>query len=265
MTDMLISQEAAVRLTAFIVIFSAVAVLEVWLPDRTLTEARRARWPRNLALLALDSLVLRLMTPLLAVAVALTVAERGIGLFNRLDWPPWIEIPVSIVVLDLVLYAQHRLLHRLPPLWRLHRAHHMDRDLDITSGGRFHPFEMVLSMLIKALAVVALGAPVLAVILFEILLNGGSLFSHANLRLPDRLDRILRWAIVTPAMHRIHHSEDRLEHNSNFGFALSCWDRLFGSYRATAAQADFVLGLSDRREPGQRTLRAILLDPMRRT
>lgn len=241
MADVLIGQETVMRLAAFAAIFATVAMFEALLPARPLSETRRRRWPRNLALLALDSILLRLLAPLLAVAVALTAAAHGIGLFNLLSWPLWIEIPAAIIILDLVLYGQHRLLHRLPLLWRLHRAHHTDRDLDVTSGGRFHP----------------------AVILFEILLNGGSLFSHGNLRLPESLDLLLRRAIVTPAMHRIHHSEHPQEHNSNFGFALSCWDRLFGSYRATASAPDFAIGLAERRDPRDRTLRAILLDPVR--
>lgn len=252
------------RFGIFALVFAAVALAEAMLPARPRTELRRHHWPRNLALMGIGTAAALLTAPLVALAAAFYAEAIGFGLFIWLHWPAWLEIAISIAILDLVLYGQHRLLHRSPLLWRLHRAHHSDRDLDVSTGLRFHPGEILLSMGVKTAAVLLIGAAPLAVILFAIILNAGALFSHGNIALPATAERRLRRVIVTPDMHRIHHSEDGAEQNSNFGFGLSLWDRLFGSYRARAARPDFTIGLKTRRTRDQLGLFALLMDPARK-
>ena len=176
--------------------------------------------------------LLALVLPLLAVGAALDAGRMGWGLFNALDWPLWVEVPLAIVILDLTIWAQHLVTHKVPLFWRFHRVHHADRDMDVTTAIRFHPVEIAASMGVKIALVYALGPSALAVVLFEVLLNGTALFNHANLSLPAGVERVLRLVLVTPDMHRIHHSVLRHEHDSNFGFSLSVWDRLFGTHRA---------------------------------
>ena len=221
-----------VRLTAFFGLLALLAVAERLWPRRPPTVARAVRWRINLAIVVLDSLAARLVLPLAPFTLAAVLQGRGWGLFNRLQFEGPAEIVASMLLLDLTIYAQHRLFHRLPLLWRIHRMHHTDLDLDVTTGTRFHPLEIVLSLAIKLTAIVVLGPSPLAVVLFEIVLNATSMFSHANLRLPEALDRWLRLILVTPDMHRVHHSVIVRETNSNYGFNLPWWDRLFGSYRA---------------------------------
>lgn len=264
MGTLMLNNEALLRFGIFALVFATVALAEALLPARLRLERRRDRWPRNLVLMGIGTAAAHLATPLVAVTGALYAQAAGFGLFTWLAWPAWLEIAITVLLLDLVLYGQHRLLHWSPLLWRLHRAHHSDRDLDVSSGLRFHPGEILLSMTIKTAAVLVIGAAPLGVIIFAVLLNTGSLFSHGNIALPRALDRRLRRVIVTPDMHRIHHSEDGPEQNSNFGFGLSLWDRLFGSYRAQAARPDFTIGLRTRRMRDQLGLLALLMDPARK-
>lgn len=229
------AHEAPLRLGAFIGILGLVALVELLLPRRRLVAPKGLRWAVNLGFVVVNALVLRLLFPVLAVAFALEVASRRWGLFNRLDWPPALEFLIAVVALDFIIYVQHRLFHVAPLFWRIHRMHHVDRDIDVTTGLRFHPIEIVLSMVIKLGAVAALGPSAAAVILFEVILNGMAMFNHGNIRLPRKLDAVLRALIVTPDMHRVHHSVRAAEYNRNFGFNLSLWDRLFASYRAQPA------------------------------
>src|SRR2546427_4731328 len=212
--------EGAIRLAAFAAVFAAVALWEALAPRRTRSFGRRARWPHNLGLLLVDVALVRVLVPGAAIAVAMTAAGSGWGLLNALALPGWAAIAAGIALLDLAIYFQHVMFHAVPALWRLHRMHHADLDFDVTTGARFHPIEIVLSMLIKFGVVVALGVPALGVLVFEVLLNATSMFNHGNARIPARLDRYLRWFVVTPDMHRVHHSIVVGETNSNFGFNL---------------------------------------------
>ena len=257
--------EPAIRLTAFAGIFLAMAMWELVLPRRRQQLVRRRRWPGNLALLAVDTLAVRLVFPLAAVGVALAAEERGWGLFNQADAPSWLMVVSTVLALDLLIYFQHRLFHAVPWLWRLHRMHHADLEFDVTTGIRFHPFEILISMGIKSAAVIALGAAPLGVLIFEVLLNASSMFNHGNAYLPLRTDARLRWLVVTPDMHRVHHSILRRETDSNFGFNLPWWDRLFGTYRdqPEAGHLDMTIGIEDFREPGDLRLDRMLLQPFK--
>jgi sterol desaturase/sphingolipid hydroxylase (fatty acid hydroxylase superfamily) len=229
--EWLLSHEAILRGATFAVLLTLLGLAETLAPRRPPVASRGFRWLNNLSLIAVDTAVLRLLFPLLAVEFAFLVQDRGWGLLHHLAVPAWAAVPLALAGLDLAIYAQHRAFHALPLLWRLHMVHHADSDLDVTTGGRFHPFEMVLSLGIKMAAVAALGAPPVAVLLFELLLNATSLFNHSNIALPPAADRVIRSLIVTPDMHRIHHSIRPHETNSNFGFNHPWWDHLFGSYR----------------------------------
>ncbi len=235
--------EALVRFAIFAAALAALLIAEALWPARRRNFPRVRRWPANLALVATDTLLLRLAIPLLAVGVALWAETAQFGLFHWLDLPYWGAFAASLLVLDVTIYAQHLAMHRFGVLWRLHRVHHTDRDVDVTTAIRFHPGEIVVSMGLKMAIVALLGAPAAAVVAFEAILNAMAMFNHANLKLPTGLDRLLRWAVVTPDMHRIHHSLVRDEMDTNYGFNLSAWDRLFGTYRAKAARPDFTLGL----------------------
>lgn len=227
--------EAIIRLAVFLGLFSVLALLEWLLPRRARRQARTGRWATNWGIIILDTLTLRLMAlamPLLAVGAAVDAGQQGWGLLNVIGWPVWLEVVLAILILDFVIWAQHLITHKVPVLWRLHRVHHADRDMDVTTAIRFHPVEIALSMLLKIGVVYLLGPAALAVILFEIILNGTAMFNHANLRLPAGVDRVVRMVLVTPDMHRVHHSVHREEHDSNYGFALSVWDRMFGTYVA---------------------------------
>jgi sterol desaturase/sphingolipid hydroxylase (fatty acid hydroxylase superfamily) len=250
-----IEREPTIRLTAFAGVLAVMALWELLAPRRRLTAARRVRWVSNLGLVTINTLAARLVLPLSAVGVARLAQERGWGLLANIDLPAWLAVALAIVALDLVLYLQHVLFHAVPALWRLHMVHHADLDFDVTTGIRFHTLEILLSLGIKTAAVVLLGAPVLAVLLFELLLNATALFDHANVRLPAGLDRVLRLVLVTPEMHRVHHSADPEETNSNFGFSLPWWDYLLGTYRArpAAGHEGMTIGLSQFRD--ERVLR----------
>jgi sterol desaturase/sphingolipid hydroxylase (fatty acid hydroxylase superfamily) len=257
--------EPLIRMGAFAGVLTLMALWELRAPRRPQAISRRVRWPNNLGVVVVDTLVLRLLFPTAAVGIALLGEDRGWGLFNNLALPGWVEIVAAVVLLDLVIYLQHVLFHAVPALWRLHRMHHADLEFDVTTGVRFHPVEIVLSMLIKFGAVAALGAPAVGVLLFEVLLNATSMFNHGNVRLPERLDGILRWIVVTPEMHRVHHSVVPRETNSNFGFNLPWWDRLFGTYRPqpAAGHEGMTIGIEQFRDPAELRLDRMLLQPLR--
>ena len=225
--------EALIRLSIFLGLFALLAAVETLAPRRRRVEPRGTRWVTNWVIVILDTLTLRalaLALPLLAVGAAVDAQAQGWGLINALDLPLWLAVLVTIVIFDFAIWAQHLITHKVPFLWRFHRVHHADRDIDVTTAIRFHPVEIAFSMLLKIGLVYLLGPPALGIILFEIILNGTAMFNHANIRLPLWADAMLRRVIVTPDMHRVHHSVDRAEHDSNYGFALSIWDRLFGTY-----------------------------------
>ena len=224
--------EVAIRLTMFAGVFLLMAGWELAAPCRQLTVSKSQRWLNNLALVVVNTLLLRLLFPTAAIGVALFAAEQGWGLFNYTDWPVWLAVLVSVVLMDLVIYLQHVMVHAVPALWRLHRVHHADLDYDVTTGARFHPVEIILSLLIKFAVILLLGPPLVAVVIFEVLLNATAMFNHGNVSLPAPVDRLLRWLVVTPDMHRVHHSIEDDETNCNFGFNLPWWDRLLGTYRA---------------------------------
>ena len=260
-----LAYEPVIRLGVFFFIFLAMALWEVLAPRRTQAFGRRARWPHNIGLLLLDAALLRIVAPGAAIAVALAGEAHGWGLVNAVGLPAWAAVALAVVLLDLAIYFQHVMFHAVPTLWRLHRVHHTDLDFDVTTGTRFHPIEILISTGIKCAAVAAIGAPAIAVLVFELLLNGTAMFNHANARLPRSLDRMLRWAIVTPDMHRVHHSVVYNETNSNFGFNLPWWDRLFGTYRAqpAAGHEAMVIGVDAFRSREELRLDKLLVQPFR--
>ncbi len=247
--------ETALRLTVFVGLFALLALWERVSPMRAPAASRPRRWATNWAVSAIDSAVVQIVFGAAAVGAAIDAGANGIGLFNAVGWPVWLAAILAFLALDFAIWAQHVAMHRIPVLWRLHKVHHSDRDMDVTTAIRFHPVEIALSMTLKIGLVYALGAPAAAVLAFEVVLNGAAMFNHANLRLPAGLERALRLAIVTPDMHRVHHSTRRAEHDSNFGFNLSIWDRVFGTYTAEPAggHGGMTVGLpehQDRRPTG---------------
>jgi sterol desaturase/sphingolipid hydroxylase (fatty acid hydroxylase superfamily) len=259
MADCLVSYEPWIRLSAFAGIFVFMALWEVAAPRRRRPVPRTARWPSNLALVALNTLLMRWVLPTSAVGVALAVEAQGVGVIHWLGVPPAAAFALALVLLDLAIYLQHRLFHAVPLLWRLHRMHHADVDVDATNGLRFHPVEIFLSMLIKFAVITLVGAPAAAVVVFEVLLSSLAIFNHSNVAISEAWDKRLRWLVVTPDMHRIHHSWHADEHNRNYGFNLSGWDRLFGTYLAQPrdGQATMTLGL-----PAWRDSKWLRLDHM---
>ena len=240
--------EVAIRFGFFIGLFVLFAGLEAVFPRRKRVQKRIRRWVANWSLTVINSVALRLVAiaiPLLAVGAAINAADQGIGLFNWLDWNVWVEGILVILMLDVAIWFQHLITHKIPILWRLHRVHHADRDMDVTTAIRFHPVEIALSMLLKIGLVYILGSAAWAVIVFEVILNGTALFNHANIKLSPWLDAVVRKVLVTPDMHRIHHSTKRYEHDSNYGFSISLWDRLFRTYigEPEDGQSDMKLGL----------------------
>lgn len=266
MIEMVVAHEGAFRFAAFLGVFIAVAGWEAASPRRLRRFMRRERWPHNLGLLVLNGVLLRLVAPGAAIAVAIAGEVHGWGLLPASAIPAWAQAAVAVVLLDLAIYFQHVLFHAVPMLWRLHRLHHADTDFDVTTGTRFHPIEIVVSMAIKCAVVAALGAPAIAVLAFEVLLNATAMFNHANGRLPVSIDRWLRWMVVTPDMHRIHHSIVARETNSNFGFNLPYWDHFFGTYRAQPAHGHeaMTIGLAAFRDRQEVRLDRLLLQPFRR-
>ena len=229
--DWVMNHEIAIRLGFFFGIFGVIALWEFLAPRRALSVSKLLRWGNNLGLVFLNTIILRLLFPAAAVGMAVFTTEQGWGIFNYFEMPFWPAAVVSVVAMDFIIYLQHVMVHAVPALWRLHRVHHADLDFDVTTGARFHPVEIILSMLIKFATISVLGPPVLAVVIFEVLLNATAMFNHGNVRLSVGIDHILRWFVVTPDMHRVHHSVEDDETNSNFGFNLPWWDRLFGTYR----------------------------------
>ena len=248
-----LDSEALLRLSCFGAIFLVMMLWEIVAPRRALSVSKLQRWTHNIALLLLNSVVLRLLFPAAAVGIAYAVNNAGWGLFNQLELPFWFEVIAAVLLLDLAIYLQHLLMHQLPLLWRLHRVHHADLDIDMTTGSRFHTIEIVFSMLVKWLVIFLLGPALLAVLIFETLLSGMAVFNHANVSLPLKLDRLLRLLVITPDVHRVHHSILRHETNSNYGFNLSIWDRAFGTYidQPEKGHSAMTIGIPEFRDPEQ--------------
>jgi sterol desaturase/sphingolipid hydroxylase (fatty acid hydroxylase superfamily) len=265
MSDIVLAQEPLIRLIAFAGILAVMALWELFAPRRNQEIGRGRRWPSNLGMVVVDTLLVRLVFPTAAVGMALVTEERGWGFFHAFDVPYALAFIASVILLDLAIYLQHVLFHAVPILWRLHRMHHADLEFDVTTGIRFHPIEILLSMVIKFAVVAALGTPAAAVLVFEVILNATSMFNHGNVQLPEKIDRWLRWIVVTPEMHRVHHSIVARETNSNFGFNLPWWDRLFGTYRAQpqAGHLGMTIGISQFRDPAELRLDYMLFQPFR--
>ena len=265
MHEVAIAYEPLIRLTVFAGGFVALAICELTIPRRRQAIGRVRRWPNNLGVVVVNTVALRVLFPTTAVGLALVAQARGFGLLNVLSLPDWLAVLIAVVVLDLAIYLQHVLFHAVPALWRLHRMHHADLEFDVSTGLRFHPIEILLSMLIKFAVVAAIGAPALSVLAFEVLLNATSMFNHANMRIPEGIDRVLRWLVVTPDMHRVHHSILARETNRNFGFNLPWWDRLFGTYKAQPAAGHdaMTIGIAQFREARELRLDRMLAQPFR--
>jgi sterol desaturase/sphingolipid hydroxylase (fatty acid hydroxylase superfamily) len=257
--------EPIIRLSCFLGVLLLMVLWETLTPRRPHAVGRLLRWPNNLGLVVLDTLVVRLVSSFAGVGMAFLAQTHGWGLFYFVPLPTWLAMPASVILLDLTIYGQHVAFHAVPVLWRLHRMHHADLEFDVTTGLRFHPAEILLSMMIKLAAVAVLGAPPFAVLVFEVLLNATSMFNHGNVRLPHSLDRVLRFVVVTPDMHRVHHSIDQRERDSNFGFNVPWWDRLFGTYRPqpAAGHALMTLGIDRFRDPRELWLDRMLWQPLR--
>jgi sterol desaturase/sphingolipid hydroxylase (fatty acid hydroxylase superfamily) len=249
--ELILQNEVFIRLGFFFGIFAVMAIWEVVAPRRALTVSKAVRWANNLGLVFLNTFILRLIFPAAAVGMAAFASNQGWGVFNYYDVPLLLAVIASVVIMDFVIYLQHVMVHAVPALWRLHRVHHADPDFDVTTGARFHTLEIILSMLIKFATIAVLGPPVVAVVIFEVVLNATAMFNHSNVRLPVGLDRILRLIVVTPDMHRVHHSVEDDEANSNFGFNLPWWDRLFGTYRdqPRAGHENMHIGIHTYRDP----------------
>lgn len=265
-TAWVMQHEQPIRLGFFFGIFGLMAMWEILAPRRALSVSKSMRWSNNLGLVFFNTILLRLLFPAAAVGVAAFAAEHSWGLLNYYQLPFWLSVLLTVVAMDFIIYLQHVLVHAVPLLWRLHRVHHADLDYDVTTGARFHPVEIILSMLIKFATIVVLGAPVLAVVIFEVVLNALAMFNHGNVRLPLGVDRLLRRVLVTPDMHRVHHSVEDDEANSNFGFNLSVWDRLFGSYRdqPRGGHEGMTIGIHRYRTPAEvNRFDGLLLLPLR--
>jgi len=265
MTDLLLSNEGTIRLAVFIGILIAMAIWEVSAPKRRIEIPRVIRWTNNLGVVVIDTILVRLTFPFVAVGLALMAKDNGWGLFNIIEAPVWVAIIVSVIVLDFAIYLQHVLFHAVPALWRIHRMHHADQAIDVTTGLRFHPVEILLSMGIKLGVVLALGPPAVAVLVFEVLLNAMAMFNHSNVRIPKALDRVLRIFVVTPDMHRVHHSVIPKETDSNFGFNISLWDRMLGTYIAQPREGHegMAIGIEQFRRTREQWMDKMLTQPFR--
>ena len=265
MSATILAAAPTIRLAAVLGVLAAMALWEGAAPRRRLDIPRVIRWTNNITLVVIDTAILRLSFPILAVGLAAVAEERVWGLFNNIGAPTWVAMVVSMLLLDLAIYLQHVMFHAVPGLWRLHRMHHADLDFDTTTGLRFHPFEILISMGFKLAVVAALGPPAVAVLLFEVILNATALFNHANIDLPRPVDRVLRWLVVTPDMHRVHHSVDPRETNSNYGFNLPWWDRLLGTYVAQPAKGHegMDIGIEQFRTRRDLWLDRMLVQPLR--
>lgn len=261
-----IHNEAILRLGFFLGIFLSMALWEMLAPRRALAHRRLIRWISNLGITAFNSVLAYLVFPAAAVGTALYAGAQGWGLLRLIPLPSWAEGLAAIIVLDFFIYVQHIFFHRVSLFWRFHRMHHTDLDIDVTSGARFHPGEILLSVVIKMGVVLAIGAPAWSVIVFEILLNATSMFNHSDIFIPERADRMLRRLVVTPDMHRVHHSVVIRETDSNYGFNFPWWDRIFGTYRAqpAAGHTSMTLGLANYRDPKWLTFHWMLLVPFMR-
>jgi sterol desaturase/sphingolipid hydroxylase (fatty acid hydroxylase superfamily) len=257
------TRDVLIRLTAFFSVLTVMSLWELFAPRRRFTTAKAKRWVTNLSIVVLGAVTIRLLFGAGAVGGALMAADRGWGLLNQIHWPMWVEVLIAVVLLDLVLYFQHVMFHAVPLFWRFHMMHHADLDCDVTTGLRFHPIEVAFSMVIKLATVAFLGPSLTAVVMFEVLLNATSMFNHSNIRMSPSVDGTLRWLVVTPDMHRIHHSMVPRETNTNFGFNLPWWDRLLGTYRAQpdAGHDNMALGLEQYRDPARLTLTKLLVLP----
>ncbi len=253
------------RLGIFVLVLAVMGVAETLYPRRTRTASQGRRWFTNLGLIVLNSLAVRLIFPLAPIGIAIWARQNDYGLFNAAGWPLWIEAVSAFLLLDMAIYFQHVVSHKIPVLWRLHQVHHADPDIDVTTGIRFHPVEILLSMAFKLALILLIGPAVVAVFVFEVVLNGGALFNHANVKLPGWLDLIIRTAIVTPDMHRVHHSVIRSETDSNYGFNLSIWDRMFRTYIAQPSKGHdaMSIGLNQYKGRGPTYLLWCLMLPIR--
>jgi len=265
MADFLLNNEPTIRLTTFLAVLVGMMLWEVATPRRRQEIPKVLRWTNNLSLVVIDTAILRLTFPVLAVGLAGMAQANGWGLFNMVDLPLWVAVIASILILDLAIYLQHVVFHAVPGLWRLHRMHHADLEFDATTGLRFHPVEIVLSMAVKLAVVVVIGAPAVAVLAFEVILNAASIFNHSNISLPPAVDRVLRLFLVTPDMHRVHHSVEPRETNANFGFSVPWWDRMFGTYLAQPAKGHLgmAIGIEQFRTPRDLWLDRMLVQPLR--
>nr|WP_264301948.1 sterol desaturase family protein [Vibrio parahaemolyticus] len=253
------------RLSCFIGVLLLCTLWENKLPRKTLTIKRSFRWLNNLSLVALNSAIIALVMPIAAFQAATIAHDQQWGLFNLLSLPGWLNVLLAVIALDLIIYVQHLVFHRVKPLWKIHRMHHADLDIDVTTGARFHPIEIIISMVVKIASVFILGVSPLAIVVFEIILNASAMFNHSNAKLGLSIDKKLRKVIVTPDMHRVHHSVMVKETHSNFGFFLSVWDRWFGTYRAQPALGhnDVVIGVPEIREAREQRLDKLLTQPFR--
>jgi sterol desaturase/sphingolipid hydroxylase (fatty acid hydroxylase superfamily) len=257
--------ESTIRLACFLGVFALMAAAEWLWPKRERPVARLTRWPNNIAVVFIDTILARIVLPAGATGVALLAEQQEWGWFHHISAPQWFTLSITVLLLDLLIYFQHWAFHRVPLLWRLHRMHHADLDVDVTTGARFHPVEILLSLAIKSALIIPLGAPAPGVLIFEVLLNATSMFNHGNVRVPAQFDRLLRLILVTPDMHRVHHSILSRETNSNYGFNLPWWDRLFRTYRAQpeAGHEQMTLGIEQFRDPKELRIDRMLLQPFR--
>ncbi|MFW7379754.1 MAG: sterol desaturase family protein [Oligoflexus sp.] len=265
--DAIMKNEPLIRLIFFTGVLGIMIVWEYLSPKRCYQYPRLQRWPANFTVIAVDTIFLRLLFPTAAVGIAILGEERSWGLLNNIELAFWLKVIIAIIVMDLAIYFQHVLFHAVPGLWRLHRMHHADLEIDVSTGLRFHPLEIILSMLIKLMVVTALGSPAIAVLIFEILLNATSQFNHSNIALPKQVDTWLRWLVVTPDMHRVHHSILAKETNSNFGFNLPLWDRIFGTYRDQPVKGHegMTIGIDQFRTKRDLRIDQLLIQPFRRS
>jgi len=263
MTEFVTAHEATIRMAFFVGIFLAVALVELIVPRRALTTSKTSRWVGNIGIVFINTFLLRILFPAGAVGISVWIGHQDWGIFNHIQWPFWLEVALTIVILDFVIYMQHVMFHAVPVLWRLHMMHHADLDYDLTTGTRFHPLESIISLGIKAGAITVLGAPPVGVIIFEIILNGMAMFNHGNFFIPLGIDRFLRLLVVTPDMHRVHHSVFPNETNTNFGFNLPWWDRLCGTYKPqpTKGHEKMTIGLNQFRDASRLTLPWIIALP----
>ena len=263
--SLVLENEVVIRLSIFLSAFMCIAVLERTLPRRLMRVNWRLRWFNNLGISVINTAFLRIIVPTSVVLFAMKASDNGWGLLNMVSLPEWLSILIFIAAFDLAIYFQHRWFHIFEPFWRLHRVHHTDLDYDITTGTRFHPFSILISLVIKFALVLLIGGQPMAVLISEVLLNLTSMFNHSNINIPARIDRVLRLIVVTPDMHRVHHSVDNIEHNSNFGFNFPWWDRIFGTYLAqpTADHGELRIGIEGFDENNSVGIRSMLVQPFK--